>query len=344
MSKAKPGYVSPELVRRIARAHKLDEDIFDAQIRQESGYKKTISSPAGAQDVAQFMPDTAKAYGVKLGDGRAKDDLHGAARHMKDLLKQFDGDYRKALAAYNAGAGAVQKYGGIPPYKETQNYVKTIMGASRKSTGTQSGGQPSRHKGEQPVTIPGVDGQSIEFNSRDTGARVGAAMKMLKSKGGVLEFAQEIKGIEAQEAASSETLQLPGLPAIEMPAAPKKTGAKGGGGKNPGSLGEGLGAVKVLDRMAAEIGAPITAKQEPGHTAGGDHDPAVKGATARDFGGNEAVRKALWRRTLKAIGLDPAEHTYKGADINHVHKGVRYQIISRDHGSGPHLHVGMRKV
>lgn len=111
--------------------------------------------------------------------------------------------------------------------------------------------------------------------------------------------------------------------------------ASGGGG-----LGHGLdGAVHSLERLT---GLPVTARQEPGHAAGGDHDPAVKGATARDFGGSEAARKAAFTKLTRQLGVKGA--TYKGADINVVKNGIRYQVISRDHGTGPHLHVGMRKV
>jgi len=107
-----------------------------------------------------------------------------------------------------------------------------------------------------------------------------------------------------------------------------------------GGLGSSLDTgVHAVERIT---GLPITARQEPGHAPGGDHDPAVKGATARDFGGDENQRRQAFHRLTQALGVKGA--VYKGADINVVKDGIRYQIISRDHGTGPHLHVGMRRV
>lgn len=111
-------------------------------------------------------------------------------------------------------------------------------------------------------------------------------------------------------------------------------GGSAGGGLRSGNL---VGAVHALERLT---GLPVTARQEPGHAPGGDHDPAVKGATARDFGGDEVARKEAFLKLTRALGVRGA--VYKGADINVTVNGIRYQIISRDHGTGPHLHVGMR--
>jgi hypothetical protein len=115
-----------DYARKVATAYGIDPDIFVRQINQESGFKPTARSGAGAQGVAQFMPATAARYGVDVNDPYSS--LDGAARHMRDLLKAFNGDWRLALAAYNAGEGAVRKYGGVPPYEETQTYVRNIYG------------------------------------------------------------------------------------------------------------------------------------------------------------------------------------------------------------------------
>jgi hypothetical protein len=105
----------------------VDPGIFERQITQESGFDPKAVSPAGAQGIAQFMPATAKGVGLADPfDPYAA--LEAAARHMRDNLAANGGDYARALAAYNAGAGAVQKYGGVPPFPETQQYVRTILG------------------------------------------------------------------------------------------------------------------------------------------------------------------------------------------------------------------------
>jgi hypothetical protein len=125
-----------DAARAAATAVGVDPEVFARQIQQESGYRTDAASPAGARGVAQFMPGTgasvAKQMGVSEADFWADPglQLRGAATHMRDLLGQFGGDYAKALAAYNAGPGNVQKYGGIPPFEETQRYVKTILGGA----------------------------------------------------------------------------------------------------------------------------------------------------------------------------------------------------------------------
>jgi soluble lytic murein transglycosylase-like protein len=95
--------------RRAAIKYGLNPAIFERQIQQESGFREGVGSSAGARDIAQFMPATAKAYGVTLGDNRVTDDLDGAARYMRDNLKKY-GSYARALSAYNSGTpGRLQR-------------------------------------------------------------------------------------------------------------------------------------------------------------------------------------------------------------------------------------------
>jgi soluble lytic murein transglycosylase-like protein len=94
------------------------------QLESSSGNDLSTSS-AGAQGYMQFMPDTAKQYGVDPYD--AASSFNGAAHYLSDLYNMF-GDWKLAVAAYNAGPGNVQKYGGVPPYDETQNYVQKVFG------------------------------------------------------------------------------------------------------------------------------------------------------------------------------------------------------------------------
>lgn len=110
---------------QIAGQYGIPVDLFLAQINQESGWNPAAVSSAGAIGLGQLMPGTAQELGVDPRD--PVQNLTGAARYLSQQYKKF-GDWRTALAAYNAGPGAVQKYGGIPPYKETQNYVQSIMG------------------------------------------------------------------------------------------------------------------------------------------------------------------------------------------------------------------------
>lgn len=116
------------LIDEIAAAHGLPAAMLRALVRQESGGNPRAVSPKGAQGLTQLMPGTAKQLGV-LNPFDPRENLMGGARYLKQQLDAFGGNWEHALAAYNAGPGAVQKHRGIPPYAETQNYVRSIMGA-----------------------------------------------------------------------------------------------------------------------------------------------------------------------------------------------------------------------
>ncbi|MDP1572290.1 MAG: lytic transglycosylase domain-containing protein [Vicinamibacterales bacterium] len=115
------------LIRSVADAHGVDERLVHAVIQVESSYQPRARSPKGARGLMQLMPATAADYQVPardLYDPAAN--LEAGVRHLKGLLGRFD--LALALAAYNAGEGAVRRYGGIPPYPETRNYVRRVMG------------------------------------------------------------------------------------------------------------------------------------------------------------------------------------------------------------------------
>jgi peptidoglycan DL-endopeptidase CwlO len=107
-----------------AGRHGVDASLLAAVASVESNFDAGAVSPAGAQGLMQFMPDTARGLGVSALDPASAVD--GAARYLKQLTGQF-GSTELALAAYNAGPGTVSRYGGIPPYAETQNYVRNVM-------------------------------------------------------------------------------------------------------------------------------------------------------------------------------------------------------------------------
>ena len=114
-----------EAARSAARRHGVPEDLFLRLVQQESGWNPWARSHKGALGLAQLMPATARLLGVDPHD--PKQNLDGGARYLAQQYRAF-GDWRLALAAYNAGPKAVQKYGGVPPYRETRGYVTAILG------------------------------------------------------------------------------------------------------------------------------------------------------------------------------------------------------------------------
>ncbi|WP_193141108.1 MULTISPECIES: lytic transglycosylase domain-containing protein [unclassified Meridianimarinicoccus] len=109
----------------VARKHRVPQSLFTRLVQQESAWNPRAVSPKGAIGLAQLMPQTARYLGVDPHDPHQN--LEGGARYLRRQYERF-GSWRLALAAYNAGPGAVEKYNGVPPYKETQNYVRKILG------------------------------------------------------------------------------------------------------------------------------------------------------------------------------------------------------------------------
>jgi soluble lytic murein transglycosylase-like protein len=117
------------LIESVALRHGIDPELVHAVIQAESNYQPNAKSEVGARGLMQVMPSTARDLGVKsaglLFDPRQN--VEAGVKYLKFLLHRFDGDVPAALAAYNAGPGAVSKYDGIPPYPETRNYVRKVL-------------------------------------------------------------------------------------------------------------------------------------------------------------------------------------------------------------------------
>jgi soluble lytic murein transglycosylase-like protein len=111
----------------------VDPALLTGLIRAESNFDPNATSPAGAQGLTQLMPATAAGLGVTNPRDPAQA-IEGGARYLRQQLDHFGGDASKALAAYNAGPGAVERFGGVPPYQETQSYVQRVLSYAAEAT------------------------------------------------------------------------------------------------------------------------------------------------------------------------------------------------------------------
>ena len=118
---------------RIAREEGVDPALFRALVRAESGGNQNAVSSAGARGYTQLLPATAKGLGVNPDD--PEDNLRGGARYLAQQLKAHGGNVQLGLAAYNAGPGNVKKYGGVPPFAETQAYIQRVVGYAKEFPG-----------------------------------------------------------------------------------------------------------------------------------------------------------------------------------------------------------------
>jgi soluble lytic murein transglycosylase-like protein len=143
-----PGVPYGAEITAAAQRNGIDPALLAGLVRQESNFDPGAGSPAGARGLTQLMPGTAAGLGVTDVTDPLQS-LDGGAKYLKQQLDAFGGDVTKALAAYNAGPGAVQRFGGVPPYAETQNYVRIVQAnaaafrAGTTSTAGSTGALPS---------------------------------------------------------------------------------------------------------------------------------------------------------------------------------------------------------
>ena len=141
-------------IAELAQRFDLSPALLEAVVWQESRWREKAVSPAGARGLAQLMPGTARYLGVDPDD--PMQNLEGGARYLREQLDRFDGDLEKALAAYNAGPGRVERAGGIPNIRETKHYVAAILGRLANHSRLPAQSAPVQPAPIQAMAIPGA--------------------------------------------------------------------------------------------------------------------------------------------------------------------------------------------
>lgn len=150
------------MIRQAAQTHGISEGLIKAVMHTESGFNVNARSPVGAQGLMQLMPATARRFNVSNAYD-PQQNINAGAKYLAWLMKRFNGNTSLALAGYNAGEGNVQKYGGIPPFKETQDYVRRV---SSRYSNLYSGGLISNGSNSGKIVA-----QSVNYSAKQNNAQ-----------------------------------------------------------------------------------------------------------------------------------------------------------------------------
>lgn len=340
--------------RKTARRHGVDPDIFVALVNQESGFNQNARSPAGARGFTQLMPATARGLGVNPDNPRQN--LSGGARYLRQQLDKFGGDYKKALAAYNAGPGAVQRYGGIPPFAETQNYVRSILGNKNpRSIHTPATG--NRGTGSDGTTSPAVTIGGGTRTVPDPAAQGRVILANLLESRNPNSLLLKL-GIVSPDEPTTKTITNPSItvpgksrsgPSILSghTASVRGRGVSKITGPNPGRI---IPAVRsFMDEISAVRGGkPVVGSDGTGHSLytvnGNISEHSTGHASDIPARGQELIN--LGQAALIAAGMPRSQARKQRGGLYNVMKGKRrYQIIFNTQEGGDHtdhLHVGVK--
>lgn len=350
--------------RAVARKYGIPEAGFLAQIGMESGWNPSARSPAGALGIAQFMPGTAKAVGVNPMDPFSS--LEGMGKHMTALRRNL-GSWDLALAGYNAGGGAVQEYKGVPPYRETQNYVRKLApyfkGGGAPAPQRPAGGRTAPSGGaldpqaQLQAAAPHIDAQAL------LGLLQRTSQATLRGQAPGPEYMRALSGI-IQNARINPQAEMVG----EQVAAAAPQIARAGRTVNPRNIPMQGGLAPIdnqdwggskqkaleLAPFAFQHGLKVSShKRDRQMTASGgvsDHYKGNPNAYAFDFGwGGASPTPAADRAASQIVAAlgGPKNWGRTGGNFVVTRGGFRYQVIYRSNVGGNHynhIHLGVRRV
>jgi Transglycosylase SLT domain len=347
---------------KAAQRYGLPVDRFQALVTRESGWDVDAKSPAGARGLTQLMPATARSLGVDPTDPIQA--LDGGARYLKQQLDRF-GSLRLALAAYNAGPGAVEKYGGVPPFKETQRYVTGILGDTTAAPtvkipvpkiGQAAATDPLALSGlartpgllGPPTGYGGADPVKVAFDNLSAIGRGGSPTRGLSSLVDAVtqkETADRSQAVSGPQAQPEPVIQ----PAAATPVTPGRPGklpeAPGGGWDGSKNV------VKGFARIAVSHGLQSTSeKRDRQYTTTGntsDHYAGNKNAYAEDLSNGHATPQ-MDKAAIQIAAALGVRYDGKGPlEISKIVDGYRIQVLYRTHTGGDHfthIHVGAKRV
>lgn len=256
------------IVQEAAAKYNLDPELIHAVIRAESGGNPRARSKRGAMGLMQLMPETARQLGVK-NPWDPRQNVMGGAKYLRQLLDMFDGDLDKALAAYNAGPGTVRRYGGIPPYRETRQYVQRIRSQLGLPPVEEDVMPPKKRSQQRPVLPMGQEAAQPRQSALAPGAPQPEALQP-----NVPAQPTPTQPTPVQtEPAQPSTPPAPTAPPTEQPVTPEVSGvtppppstepqASGqppsGGQQQPGSIGVELDQIGGRFLALLESGTPVS--------------------------------------------------------------------------------------
>lgn len=313
-----------------ARKYGLNPRIFKRQIKAESNFNPKAVSHAGARGIAQIMPETAKGWGVN--PDKPIKALDAAAKNMAGYLNDYNGDYSKALAAYNAGPNAVAEYGGVPPFAETRAYVDKILnGINLSGKGKKSKGKKVKF-GPAKIDIPLSPGkQEVDYSAAILDNILsGAKQSLFETINLASEDPKYLKNIPG----TSTTVTVPGA----------KRRVVGKNGKSPKGLEvkrDGNKGAKHLAEQATK-GVYLSGERPTKHTASGnisDHYDQMDDRSAVDakYGSGRKIAKRLGIKKWKPGTYDRHVITVDGRQYS-------VQILEDVEGHYDHTHVGIQRL